>query len=104
VLSLVVLLGCVAYLLGTSRLRAGWRMAGVALCAAIVCTVAYSRMYLDAHWFSDVLGGFSIGFAYLLAVIWWMRAAPELAPTGALDAVLAEPAEVPALAVGCPEG
>jgi membrane-associated phospholipid phosphatase len=38
-------------------------------CAAIVATVAYSRMFLDAHWISDVLGGFTMGLAYLLAVL-----------------------------------
>jgi membrane-associated phospholipid phosphatase len=70
VLSLVVLLGCIAYLLGTSRLRRGWRISGVGGCAAAVCVVGYSRMYLDAHWLSDVLGGLTMGLAYLLAVIW----------------------------------
>ena len=33
-------------------------------------------MYLDAHWFSDVLGGFSIGLAYLLAVVWVIGSMP----------------------------
>ena len=70
VLSLVVLFGCIAYVVGTSRLHRRCRWLAVGGCALIVCTVAYSRMYLDAHWLSDVLGGFSIGLAYLLAVIW----------------------------------
>ena len=67
VLTVVVLFGYLAYVIGTSKTR---RNLGVALWAAIVCTVAFSRMYLDAHWLSDVLGGFAIGLAYLLAAIW----------------------------------
>jgi membrane-associated phospholipid phosphatase len=70
VLSLVVLLGCLAYIVATSDMRRGWRRLGVSTCGALVCTVAYSRMYLDAHWLSDVLGGLTIGVAYLLGVIW----------------------------------
>ncbi len=70
VLSLVVLLGCVAYVVGTSRMNRVWRWLTIGTCASIVCTVAYSRMYLDAHWLSDILGGLSIGLAYLLIVIW----------------------------------
>ena len=70
VLSLVVLLGCLAYVVGTSEARRGWQRLGVGACVAIVCTVAFSRMYLDAHWLSDVLGGLSIGLAYLLVVLW----------------------------------
>src|SRR2546428_6445922 len=58
VLTVVVLFGYLAYVVGTSRTR---RNLGVALWAAIVCMVAFSRMYLDAHWLSDVLGGFAIG-------------------------------------------
>ncbi len=70
VFSLVVLLGCIGYVIGTSAFRKRWRWLGVSLCGLIVCFVAFSRMYLDAHWLSDILGGFSIGLAYLLAVIW----------------------------------
>jgi hypothetical protein len=40
--------------------------------------VAYSRMYLDAHWLSDVLGGLTAGLAYLLVAIWSIDAAPRL--------------------------
>jgi undecaprenyl-diphosphatase len=70
VLSLVVLCGYLAYVLATSQARDRWRTLGVAFCASAVGIVAFSRMYLDAHWLSDVLGGFSVGLAYLLAVIW----------------------------------
>lgn len=76
VLSLVVLFGCIAYVVGTSRARRGWRGLSVGVGAAIVCTVAYSRIYLEAHWLSDVLGGLSIGLAYLLVVIWLIRSSP----------------------------
>jgi len=80
VLTVVVLCGYIAYVLGTSRALHRWRGLGVGICAAIVGTVAFSRMYLDAHWLSDVLGGLSIGLAYLLVVIWLIGPAP--APGG----------------------
>jgi undecaprenyl-diphosphatase len=73
VLSLVVLLGCVAYLLAVSGSRRRWRALAVASCPAAVATVAYSRMFLDVHWLSDVLGGLAIGLAYLFGVIWFMH-------------------------------
>ena len=79
VLSLVVLLGYVAYVLASSNAPPRWRRLGAAGCAAIVCTVAYSRMYLDAHWLSDVLGGFTIGLAYLLLAL-RVIGVPDLTP------------------------
>jgi fructose-specific phosphotransferase system IIC component len=48
------------------------------MCAAIVGTVAYSRMYLDAHFLSDILGGFTAGLAYLCTALWAIRSAPRL--------------------------
>jgi membrane-associated phospholipid phosphatase len=70
VLSLVVLFGYLAYVLATSRAGSRWRRVGLACCIAPVAIVAWSRMYLEAHWLSDVLGGLSSGGAYLLAAIW----------------------------------
>ena len=39
-----------------------------------VVAVAFSRIYLEAHWVSDVAGGFLLGVAYLLATIWLVEA------------------------------
>jgi membrane-associated phospholipid phosphatase len=77
-LSLVVLLGFVAYVVSRSKCRARWRHLGTAACAAAVCTVAYSRLYLDAHWLSDVLGGIAGGLAYLLLALWLVESIPPV--------------------------
>jgi undecaprenyl-diphosphatase len=69
VLALVVFFGLMIYLLCTSTLTRRQRWLGSAGCAAIVLAVAFSRLYLEAHWASDVAGGFTLGIAYLLPAI-----------------------------------
>jgi undecaprenyl-diphosphatase len=78
VLSLVVLCGYLAYVASIDRARPAWRRAAFGTCAAIVGTVAYSRMYLEAHFLSDILGGFTAGLAYLCVSIWAISSAPPL--------------------------
>jgi membrane-associated phospholipid phosphatase len=41
----------------------------------LVLTVGVSRVYLGAHWFSDTVGGYFLGFAILIAGIGLHRAA-----------------------------
>jgi membrane-associated phospholipid phosphatase len=69
VLSLVVFFGLITYLLATSTVTRSRRRLGYAGCSAIVLAVAFSRLYLDAHWISDVAGGLTLGLAYLLLTI-----------------------------------
>ncbi len=76
VLSLVVLCGFLAYAVSIGSARRRRRHLLFGACLGVVGTVAYSRMYLDAHWFSDVLGGLTAGLAYLLVAIWVIRSVP----------------------------
>ena len=58
----------------TSTVRRSRRWLGYTGCAAIVLVVAFSRLYLEAHWVSDVAGGFTLGIAYLLSTIYLVDA------------------------------
>jgi membrane-associated phospholipid phosphatase len=70
VLSLAVFFGIMAFLLVTlTERRRRWRVSACLACGAAVGLVAASRVYLDMHWLSDVIGGFTLGTAYLLIVI-----------------------------------
>jgi membrane-associated phospholipid phosphatase len=55
-LSSFLMLGLMIYLLATSTVTRSVRRLGYAGCAATVLAVAFSRLYLDAHWASDVAG------------------------------------------------
>jgi undecaprenyl-diphosphatase len=79
VLMVVVLAGYLTYVVATLSTRPRSRALAVAACILVVGLVAFSRMYLDAHWLSGVLGGASIGVAYLLTAIWVIQCAPVLA-------------------------
>ncbi|HSE04966.1 MAG TPA: phosphatase PAP2 family protein, partial [Methylomirabilota bacterium] len=58
VLSLAVFFGVVAFLLVTlSAPRRRWRITACFACGLALGLVAASRIYLDMHWLSDVIGG-----------------------------------------------
>ena len=67
--SAIVLYGFLAFLLLQGR-SARWKVAGSAFAAGLILLIAFSRLYLGAHWFSDVLAGLSVGLAWvsLLAI------------------------------------
>jgi undecaprenyl-diphosphatase len=73
-LSVVVFFGLMIYLIATaSERRRRWRVLACAICASTVALVAFSRLYLDRHWLSDVVGGLAVGTAYLLLAIWMVE-------------------------------
>ena len=100
VLSLLVFLGVLVYLLNSAPIRQRWRRAGTGLAGAILVVVAFSRMYLDVHWLSDLGGGFALGMAYLLFLIWMAEASRGWSLRPAAPVVPADPVAppVPALA------
>ena len=42
-----------------------WRIFIGIFSAFLICTISVSRIYLGAHWATDVVGGYLFGFAYL---------------------------------------
>ncbi|HVI91086.1 MAG TPA: VTT domain-containing protein [Dongiaceae bacterium] len=47
------------------NLSSAWRLPVVGLVLSLVTLIALSRLYLGAHWFSDVLAGLSFGVAWI---------------------------------------
>lgn len=82
-----------ALIIGRSLSRRSIRQFVIATAVAIAVAVAASRVLLDLHWLSDVIGGLSLGWAWfaLCAVIFGGRL---LRPTAAAD-LASEHAGVP---------
>lgn len=72
VLASVVFFGGLAYIIWTLRIPRLGRWAATGACAVLVLGVASSRVYLNAHWLTDVLGGFAGGTAYLFLALAWI--------------------------------
>jgi undecaprenyl-diphosphatase len=69
-----VFFGLMIYLIATaSRRRRRWRALASGVALVPVMVVAFSRLYLDKHWLSDLAGGLTIGTAYLLLAIWMVE-------------------------------
>lgn len=61
--------GVIAYLLA-GRLRIwGQRVSVWAVAVLVMALVGFSRLYLGAHWLTDVLGGFALGATWTALVI-----------------------------------
>ena len=73
-----------ALIIGRS-LSGRWRHLAIAVAVALAVAVAGSRVLLDLHWLSDVVGGLSLGWAWfaLCAVVFGGRL---LRPTAAAEA------------------
>ncbi|MCI0742092.1 MAG: phosphatase PAP2 family protein [Gemmataceae bacterium] len=57
--------GMLAYVLCLETRARRLRWAAYAACGLIILLVGFSRIFLRAHWVSDVAGGFTIGVAWL---------------------------------------
>ncbi len=68
-LNAAAIVGVVAYLLVQRQERARTRVLTVVLAGAFVLTMGLSRVYLGHHWLTDVLVAWSLGFAWLAAVV-----------------------------------
>jgi undecaprenyl-diphosphatase len=66
------------------RLSGRWRHLAIAVAVGLAVAVAGSRVLLDVHWLSDVIGGLALGWAWfaLCAVVFGGRL---LRPTAAAE-------------------
>ena len=62
-----VVYGYVTWLL-LRRAPAAWQRAGAMAVGALIALIGVSRVYLGAHWMSDVLGGLAFGVAWVALV------------------------------------
>lgn len=66
----VVFFGFVLFLMLRHRhFRKGWRITIISICGLLIATVPFSRIYLGAHWFTDVAAGFILGLLVLYFLI-----------------------------------
>jgi membrane-associated phospholipid phosphatase len=54
-----------------------WQRAARAAGLVFVTVVGYSRIYVNAHWLSDVIGGLLAGIAFALVTVLVLDARPR---------------------------
>lgn len=69
VLYYVGLYGFLLFLTYTLFSKSSWHRLFVVFFSLLIFLVGPSRIYLGAHWFSDVLGAYLIGFVWLVLVV-----------------------------------
>ncbi len=65
----LVVYGLLIVLLWRRSVGGGWKVAGSFVLGALVVLVGFSRIYLGVHYFTDVVGGFLLGVAWLIVSI-----------------------------------
>ena len=67
-MSSFVIFGSVAVIAVREQWRGRYKSAALAAAATMIVLVGVSRVYLGVHWTSDIAGGWSAGFVWLVAV------------------------------------
>jgi membrane-associated phospholipid phosphatase len=81
----IVFWGLLAYLALTRLKRRSLRMLVSSGSLVMILWIGASRVYLGAHWPSDVLGGYIFGSLFLIGLIWLDRKWKPRVETGSHD-------------------
>jgi undecaprenyl-diphosphatase len=65
-----------AIMVAGKKIALFWRYFVGSLSAFLILTVSFSRIYLGAHWATDVIGGYLFGFIYLGVILKYYFKAP----------------------------
>jgi len=81
----MVLYGFLAFLVAR-KIRPAWLVSVALDAATLMFLIAFSRLYLGAHWLSNVLGGLAFGSAWLtlLGLFYLRRPRDRIEPDGLL--------------------
>lgn len=81
VLGAVSLYGFLLYIAYTQLQKSTIRNLILMVCSLFIVLMGLSRIYLGAHWFSDVLGAYLIGFVWLSLIIFiYQNLKPKVRP------------------------
>jgi membrane-associated phospholipid phosphatase len=72
--------GMLGYALVTRQKRRERKFATILILGVVIAGIGLSRIYLRAHWFSDVVAGWSIGLAWLCFCLGWVERRPAWFP------------------------
>jgi undecaprenyl-diphosphatase len=65
--------GLVCYLIWQSNISNGWKISITLLLFLLAATIAFSRVYLQVHFPSDVVAGFCLSIVWLILSFWILK-------------------------------